>query len=56
MEEEKIKELAGSYRVKVIIANGILSESTDVSQKQRLLLKIGCYKTFISELEKIINP
>lgn len=53
--DEQIRQLIDDYKRRLKTANHMLKNWELPSGKERLNTKASCYRTFISELNKILN-
>ena len=51
---QEINQLIEDYKRRIENVKNAISDR-DVIQKDNLVIKLNCYKTFVSELEKIIK-
>jgi len=57
MEKQPLDELLKTYKVRLKTALFMLDDlkEKDEETRKRLTVKIGCYRTFINELEEVLS-
>lgn len=48
-----LEELIESYKIKIATLKGMIEAQNLIIEKERLRVKLGCYQSFLVDLERI---